>query len=437
MDAAPAAPIALSRYLARRLAPLTLAVGLFVSCVPPVTFFVIEWRALNRTAHTYADVFAGELSAFIFETSALWKYSADKGSKLMDHFVVGKDVDAVVVRDERGAEVAGLHYDPQSGSSRFPAASGRAAVKFNNRTLGSVEVRASGRHTVLRAIAVFIACAVTGIGLAVVLYVIPTRAVRRAEGQIDELVAALDRRAVEATQLARTLGQRNAELDSFVRSISHDIRSPLVSIQGLAGMLLEDHAAGLGPDGTRYVHRIRDNVTRMARLTTDLLSLIRIGRDTRAPETVRLNPVVDAVLAELAPLIAARGVTVTTGDLGSAVAVRTEIEQVFRNLVANAVKYLGDAPVPAIEIGATVTGGREHEIFVRDNGIGIEPAYHDKIFEPFARLHDVDVDGTGLGLNIVKKVVEGAGGRVWVESERHAGATFRFIWPIRRVAGVR
>ena len=437
MDAREAAPVALSRYLARRLAPLTLAVGLFVSFVPPVTFFVIEWRALTRTAHTYADVFANEMSAFIFETSTLWKYSADKASKLVSHFLVGKDLDGVAVRDEYGVEVAGLHYDPRSSASRFPAATGHALVRFNNRTLGTIEVRASGRQTILRSLAFFAASALTGIGLAVVLYVIPTRVVRRAEGQIDGLVAALDRRAVEATALARTLAQRNAELDSFVRSISHDIRSPLVSIQGLAGMLLEDHAADLGADGLRHLHRIRDNVTRMAQLTADLLALIRIGRDTRAAEPVPLNSVVAGVLVELAPLIAERRVVVTTGELGSVVAIRTELEQVFRNLVANAVKYLGDAAAPAIAIGVTARDGQEDEIFVRDNGIGIDRAYHDTIFQPFARLHDVPVEGTGLGLNIVKKVVEGAGGRVWVESERRAGATFRFTWPIRRVAGVR
>ena len=93
-------------------------------------------------------------------------------------------------------------------------------------------------------------------------------------------------------------------------------------------------------------------------------------------------------------------------------------------------KYLGDTPDPAIEVGAEMRDGVE-ECFVRDNGIGIDPRYHDKVFEIFQRLGDVRTEGTGVGLAIVRKIVDGAGGRVWVESTRGAGATFRFTWPAR------
>jgi len=126
--------------------------------------------------------------------------------------------------------------------------------------------------------------------------------------------------------------------------------------------------------------------------------------------------------------LAARGIRVEIGELHPVHGVSAHVEQVMRNLIGNAVKYLGDAREPRIEIGSV---RRDHlvEAWVTDNGIGIDPAYHGRIFEMFQRLNDVHVEGTGIGLAIVKKIIEGAGGRVWVESARGQGATFRFTWP--------
>jgi signal transduction histidine kinase len=104
------------------------------------------------------------------------------------------------------------------------------------------------------------------------------------------------------------------------------------------------------------------------------------------------------------------------------------MEQVIKNLFTNAIKYMGETPTPSIEIGATPSGA-EVEIWVRDTGIGIEPAYHDKIFEIFQRLKEVEAEGSGVGLPIVKKIVNAAGGRIWVESAKGQGSTFRFTWP--------
>jgi signal transduction histidine kinase len=109
--------------------------------------------------------------------------------------------------------------------------------------------------------------------------------------------------------------------------------------------------------------------------------------------------------------------------------VRVHIEQVFANLISNAVKYLGTTENPRVEIRAEETDGRFVEFSVRDNGIGIDPAYHTRVFELFQRLRDVEAEGTGVGLALVKKIVDTAGGRIWVESTPGQGATFRFTWP--------
>jgi signal transduction histidine kinase len=119
---------------------------------------------------------------------------------------------------------------------------------------------------------------------------------------------------------------------------------------------------------------------------------------------------------------------VTRGALGEVRGLRAQVEHVLYNLVANAVKYLGPQATPQVEIGRAERDGTV-EYFVRDNGIGVDPAYHAKIFEPFQRLKDVDEAGSGVGLTIVKKIVEAAGGRVRVESAAGAGSTFFFTWP--------
>ncbi len=238
----------------------------------------------------------------------------------------------------------------------------------------------------------------------------------------------LEQNLRQSREEIETTAGRNAELDSFVYSVSHDLKAPLVTIQGMAGVLVEDFAPHLPPEGRHYVERIQANAQQMERLILDLLALSRIGREAHAAEPVHLAELIDEVVGGFAEPISARGIKVSQCDLGTLWGIRVQLEQVFNNLVGNAVKYLGDTPSPAIEIGS-VERGAFVECYVRDNGIGIDPAYHAKVFEIFQRLKEVEAPGTGVGLAIVKKIVEGAGGRIWVESAPGQGATFRFTWP--------
>jgi len=128
----------------------------------------------------------------------------------------------------------------------------------------------------------------------------------------------------------------------------------------------------------------------------------------------------------LTPAIAA--IKVVCGELPTVWGIRTQVDQVLSNLVGNAVKYLGDTSEGRVEVGA-IDRGTFVECYVRDNGIGIDPAYHERIFEVFQRLKDVNVDGTGVGLAIVKRIIQTHGGRIWVESAKGQGATFWFTWP--------
>jgi signal transduction histidine kinase len=230
---------------------------------------------------------------------------------------------------------------------------------------------------------------------------------------------------------AIVLQARNAELDSFAWALSHDLKTPLVSLQGIAGLLGTECSGELSEQATHYLGRIATTVGEMGALISNVLALSRIGREEGAVEVVSLDEVADEVLERLGPLVRERGVKVTRGALGEVRALRTQVEQVLANLIGNALMYLGTPKEPLIEIARASRDGAV-EYSVRDNGIGIDPVYHAKIFEPFQRLKDLPVEGTGVGLTIVKKIIEAAGGALRLESAPGKGSTFSFTWPNAR-----
>ena len=242
------------------------------------------------------------------------------------------------------------------------------------------------------------------------------------------------RRLVDELQtLTQELQLKNKELDTFVYTVSHDLKAPLVTLQGMAELLMESSGKTLDEQGQHFLNRLKANARQMEQLILDLLTLSRIGRETCCPEAVPLGEVVDQILGVWDERIRAKGIRVTCHELPALWGVKPQIEQVVGNLIGNAVKYSGEPAEPVIEIGAKDAAGEGGDVmvecYVRDNGIGIDPAYHEKVFEIFQRLKETESEGTGVGLAIVKKIVEGAGGRIWVESTRGQGATFRFTWP--------
>ena len=231
--------------------------------------------------------------------------------------------------------------------------------------------------------------------------------------------------AAERERLIPELEARSAELESFTYTVSHDLKSPLITIKGFLGLLKKDVVAGNAEAVERDVQRIEGAATRMSQLLDELLELSRIGRIGNAPERVELDSLVldalDLVAGRLAErkvdIEVAPGLPVVWGD-------RSRMLEVLQNLIDNAVKYLGDQESPRIEIG--IRAGKETVIFVSDNGVGIDPAYHEKVFGLFERL-DAEEEGTGIGLALVKRIVELHGGRIWVESEgKGQGSTFCF-----------
>jgi len=239
----------------------------------------------------------------------------------------------------------------------------------------------------------------------------------------------------EREQLIATLESQNSELERFAYTVSHDLKSPLITINGYAGMLREDLAEGHSEQIQNDLDRISTAATRMEDLLNDVLELSRVGRLINPPEQVRLEDLVNESLELVAGQIKRRGVTVAVSpDLPTLYGDSPRLLEVVQNLIENAVKYMGSQPRPRIEIG--VRSENDVDVcYVRDNGIGIEPQYHDQVFGLFNKL-DKTSEGSGIGLAIVKRIIDVHGGRIWVESEGPGkGSTFCFTLPPKGEAG--
>jgi signal transduction histidine kinase len=228
-------------------------------------------------------------------------------------------------------------------------------------------------------------------------------------------------------QLAELL-RANAELERLASVAAHDLQEPLRSIAGFSQLLSRRYRGRLDSDADEFLDYIQSAVERMSRLINDLLLYSRLVGTPLALEVVASGEALDQALANLRQQIIQTGATIQSAPLPSVRANRSQLVQVFQNLISNALKYRSAAP-PAVTISAQ-RAGRWWEFRVSDNGIGIAPEYHQRIFELFQRLHGQnEYDGTGLGLAVVKGIVERHGGQVWVESRLGAGATFCFTLP--------
>ena len=217
-----------------------------------------------------------------------------------------------------------------------------------------------------------------------------------------------------------------AELEAFSYSVSHDLRAPLRTIDGFSRILLSDHGDGLSPEILRYLGLIRTGADQMGRLIDGLLSFSHLGRQSLTLRPVELRRVVDEVLAAYEDEIAERGIVVEIDELPVVQADPLLIRQVLVNLIDNAFKYTRRAEQPRVEIGTELVEG-EQALFVRDNGIGFDPAFAGNLFGVFHRLNRAeDFEGTGVGLALTRRIVERHGGAIWAEAEDGAGATFHF-----------
>lgn len=216
----------------------------------------------------------------------------------------------------------------------------------------------------------------------------------------------------------------NRELESFTYSVSHDLRAPIRAMVGFSKILEEDYGTALDVEGVRFIRVVRDNATKMGRLVDDLLEFSRLGRKQVAKRRINPKELVEEVFSVIEREVCGRNVELSVTDLPAAMADPGLIRLVLYNLVANAVKFSRDRDPAIIQVGFDKERGA---YYVRDNGVGFDMAYSDKLFGVFNRLHKAeDFEGTGVGLANVQRIVQRHGGDVWAYAEEGKGATFYF-----------
>ena len=247
----------------------------------------------------------------------------------------------------------------------------------------------------------------------------------QAQEQIFELNEKLEARVQERTaQLERA----NQEMESFTYSVSHDLRAPLRAVDGYARLLEEDHGGKLDNDARRLLTVVRDEARRMGVLIDDLLNFSRLSRQTLRPSSLNLGSMAEDIIRELRRTRPERTIDLHAPPLPAALADPATMRQVLVNLLSNAVKYAKDEGTIRIELGGR-NAGAMNAYWVRDEGVGFDMRYVDKIFGVFQRLHGDEFEGTGVGLAIVDPTVAKHGGEVRAEGEPGKGACFHFTLP--------
>jgi PAS domain S-box-containing protein len=246
---------------------------------------------------------------------------------------------------------------------------------------------------------------------------------KKAEEDLQKLNEELEMRVTQRTVQLESI---NRELESFSYMVSHDLRAPLRGIEGLSRIVREDYSGQLPEEGKKYLKMVEENVNQMKQLIDDLINFSHMNRKRLHPVRMNISDLVRETISSIGNEVTTRRVEFQCGDLPPATGDPAMIRLVFQNLLSNALKFSRTSPVSLIEIGSFRKDGRT-VYFVRDNGVGFDMRYRDKLFGVFQRLHTGnEYEGTGLGLAIVQRIIHRHEGSIWAESEAGKGATFFF-----------
>ncbi len=251
-------------------------------------------------------------------------------------------------------------------------------------------------------------------------------------GERVEKVRSLNQLNQELEAERKKLEAANQELESFAYSVSHDLRVPLRAVDGFSRILMEDYHEELDHEGKRLINIIRENTKKMGQLIDDILQLSRAGRQEMNSTRLDLESLFESTFNELKQSHQDRDIQLEMEPLPPVYGDRTLLQQVISNLLANSFKFTTPRETAVINVGFQVRRN-EYVYYVKDNGVGFNMKYSDKLFGLFQRLHGQDeFEGTGVGLSIVQRIIRRHGGDVWAEGEVDKGATFYFSLPINK-----
>jgi light-regulated signal transduction histidine kinase (bacteriophytochrome) len=234
---------------------------------------------------------------------------------------------------------------------------------------------------------------------------------------------------LEIESLNNRLEAANKELESFSYSVSHDLRAPLRAIDGYSRMILKRRGEDFDEETRRQFRSIRDNVETMGRLIDNLLAFSRLGKQGMSKTRLDMEAMIRDVWQNLLTVNPTRNMTLLTEGIQPGIGDQSLIREVFSNLLGNAVKFTRTREITQIEAGSSTKDG-EPVYYVRDNGVGFDMKYYDKLFGVFQRLHNPnEYEGTGIGLALVQRIIHRHGGRVWAESKINEGTCFYFTLP--------
>ena len=478
---------------------MTLGIAILISVGSPITYYALQSFALRRTATLHAQTLAGKLQSLILEAPALWKYQTYKYARILRDSSPGEDVIAIQILDQEGKPIAGYEYTAGAANAwwnLYPPV-GSAAIIFNSRAVGSVQIEVSRGWLLGVTLVLFFFSVIAGVGLAALVYWYPIRVVTRMEWQIENLLETVERSNAQNARLylevkaySDTLEERvrarTAELEAanraksrFLANMSHDLRTPLNAIIGFSSLMEQGLHGPLTEKQARYVANIYKSGKHLLAIINDILDLSKVeaGKLELELEPQKLPELLTEALGTIREQAARKELQLAVDvppALPEILADPIRLKQIVYNLLSNAVKFTPEGgcitisarpvgspesgappqtPSPAPEAQASSQGptpslasaggpgpskGRTFvEIRVKDTGIGIRPEDQERIFREFEQADNFltrQHQGTGLGLPLTRRLVELQAGKIRMESEGEGrGSTFTFTMPTAEV----